>query len=239
MANYNNQRNISLEEVAEQLETRDRQDMEIDTINRQEMEKLGLKVLKPARSIKIDTSEIVGIDNVVQHLLSVIKPYEQIIAIQGFSGVGKSSTTKALREEINALSISFGEIFRYLTFMHYVHNETDYTKNIKCLGFAIEDDHLYLYRGKENISHGLAHHLSDPELAKLVPTVSSVCQDVVIKFLQKEIAAIRQQTNLRILLEGRAFTLDFLPCDLRIELYAHPLIRAKRRLSEISGLKDH
>lgn len=185
--------------------------------------------------MRIDTSEIVGIDNVVQHLLLAIEPNEQIISIQGYSGVGKSSTTRALRDNLEALSLSFGEIFRYLTFMHYVHQKTDHQQNIKGLSYILDDNHLCLCHGEENISHDLAHHLSGPELASLVPSISSICQDIVIRFLQKEIAAIRRQTNSRILLEGRAFTLDFLPCDLRIELYAHPLIRAKRRLSEISG----
>ena len=47
--------------------------------------------------------------------------------------------------------------------------------------------------------------------------------------MAKEISQLTKQTNKKIIMEGREFTLDFIPSDLRINLVADARTRAKRR----------
>lgn len=224
---------LSLEEVYEQIQKRDQEDEIIDRDNRQNLEKKGLKIYSPKRFLKVDTSKIVGIENVIAHILDQIKESDRVIAIEGLSGVGKSSTSRALKDALEAVTVSFGEVFRYLTYMHYIQGDHDHRQQLLGLNYSVIDNNLCLCRGESNLSHGLKHHLHDPELSTMVPSVAADNQHYVIEFVQREVYAIKKQTDYKIVLEGRSFSLDFLPCDLRIELCAHPLIRAKRRLSDI------
>lgn len=222
----------SLEEVYEQLIKRDCDDGEIASVNRQNLIKKGLTPIKAKRFIQLHTDEIVGAENVALHLTQYINEEDQIIALQGLSGVGKGTTAHALKGELQGLVFSFGEVFRYLTFMEYVHGETNHKQNLDRIEHVVEDGNLQLYRETDNISQKLKHHLQDPFLSSQVPSVSCKTQDLVIRFFISEINRIKILHKYKLILEGRDYTLDFLPCDLRIELCAHPMIRAKRRLNQ-------
>lgn len=224
--------NYSLEEVYEQLMQRDREDAEISKVNREKLLAKGLEPLGAKRFVTIHTDEIVGAENVAAQIIDYIEENDRVIAIEGLSGVGKGTTAHALKGELNGLVFSFGEVFRYLTFMEYVHNSLDHGKNLNEVYHELIDGNLHLFLNDENISQKLKHHLQDPYLSSQVPSVSCKTQDIVIKFFLRELERIKKLHNHKIIFEGRDYTLDFLPCDLRIELCAHPLIRAKRRLNQ-------
>jgi hypothetical protein len=63
----------------------------------------------------------------------------------------------------------------------------------------------------------------------LVVETAEKYQKEVIEFCAKEITKIKENSKTKILIEGRSFTLDFLPSDLRIKLFADAPIRDKQR----------
>ena len=223
----------SLEELYEQLMKRDREDAEISRTILRELAAEGLETFQPKSKLTIHTDEIVGADNVAKQIITHISEDDRIIAIEGLSGVGKGTTAHALKGELSGLVFSFGEVFRYLTFMENVHNDLNHEQNLSVISHRLIDGALHLFRDEENLSQKLKQHLQDPYLASQVPAVARRTQAQVIRFIQGEIIRIK---NLHlehvIILEGRDYTLDYLPSDLRIELCAHPMIRAKRRLGQ-------
>ncbi len=222
----------SLQEVHDLLVRRDLEDAEISKNNRANLFDKGMTAIEPKRFIKVNTGEIVGIDNVVRYLIEKILKDDQIISLQGLSGVGKSSTAKALKHSLNGLSFSFGEIFRYLAYKHYFHDINDFNEIIEPIYYQQIENNLCLFCAKENITHELSRHLTEPSLVSKVPSVAAQTQDIAIQFVKREMERIIAESNCKIIIEGRDYTLDFLPSDLRIELYADPMIRAKRRLNQ-------
>jgi cytidylate kinase len=225
-------KNASIFEMHKNLIDRDKADSKISLANKKDLIAKGLVFLPPKRRIKIDTGQIVGIENVVQHIIREISPDDKVIALEGLSGAGKSTTAKALHTEIQAILFSFGEVFRYLCYKEKVHNQKDHTINLQALNYRLWENRLSLFDKDVEVSHHLARHLTDPDLVSMVPSVASKTQEVVIRFIAKEIERINAEHHHKIILEGRDYTLDFLPCDLRIELWANPFIRAKRRLGQ-------
>ncbi len=221
-----------LEDVHKQLVDRDTADAKISIKNKQELIKKGLKTISPKRKIVIDTGEIFGVKNVVDIIFDKLKKDDKIIAIEGLSGVGKSSTTLELKERLSAVSFSFGEIFRYLCYLEFIKEKKDHINNLSKVNYKIINKSLYLFDGEDNITEGLFVQLSNPTLVSMVPRTASMTQELVINFIADEIQKISLSEDLTILIEGRDYTLDFLPCDLRIELRADSIIRAKRRLKQ-------
>ncbi|OQB06218.1 MAG: Cytidylate kinase [bacterium ADurb.Bin212] len=224
--------NTSLSEAHRQLLERDEADSKISNTNKQDLIAKGLVQIPPKRVINIDTGSVVGISNVVDEIVKALRDNEKIIAIDGLSGVGKSSTAKALREELSALSFSFGEVFRLLCYLEMVRGEKNHQNNLEQSAYVLTENSLDLHYQDVDVAHHLSKHINNPDFSCLVPEVAANNQALVIEFMAKEIEKVANQCNQKIILEGRDFTLDFLPCDLRVKLRADSIIRAKRRLSQ-------
>jgi cytidylate kinase len=222
----------SLSEAHKQLIERDQADGKISVANKQDLVAKGLVQISPKRTIEINTGLVVGVSNVVEVIIKELKESEKIIAIDGLSGVGKSSTAKALRERLAAVSFSFGEVFRFLCYLDKVRGERDHRSNLKESKYVLTENSLDLYYQNINVSHHLSKHINDPDFSCLVPEVAANNQGLVIEFVSRQIKLVSQNHNRKVILEGRDFTLDFLPCDLRIKLWADAMIRAKRRLNQ-------
>lgn len=230
MTKANNE--TTLKDVHRQLIDRDAADAKISVKNKQELIEKGLKTISPKRKIAIDTGEIYGVKKVVDIIYNKLASDDRIIAIEGLSGVGKSSTTLELKKRLSAISFSFGEIFRYLCYMEFIRDKKDHIENISKVSYQITNNSLCLFDGDNNITEKLFVQLCDPSLVALVPKTASITQELVINFMAGEIQKIGAKEDVIILIEGRDYTLDFLPCDLRIELYADSIIRAERRLKQ-------
>lgn len=228
----NNKNHHSLDEILHQILQRDEEDRLISINNRRELIKKGLKPFEAKKRFSINTGEVVGIENVVEKIKNELLESDKIIAIEGHSGAGKSSTTKALHSELSALSFSFGEIFRFLCYQENVKFENNHKKNLAEIRYQLTNNSLSLLHLDVDISHHLSRHINNPEFSCLVPQIAARNQAVVIEFMVKEINRFNAEHNRKIILEGRDFTLDFLPCDLRVELWADAIIRAKRRLNQ-------
>ena len=228
-----------LRKILNELRLRDKKDLAIDRKNRRELIKEGLKLRRPKRIIKIDTGKIIGVENVVNLIISKLDKKSRIISVEGLSGAGKSSTAELLQKKLKAFRFSMGEIFRYLTYTtNYKFTNTQIreqtSKILKNLSYQVKANQLCLFDHKKNITKNLAQKLREPLIESKVPEIAALSQKLVIQFVAEQLEKFKKRSKRKILIEGRAFTIDFLPSDLRIKLAADPLIRAKRRLGQIS-----
>jgi len=213
------------------LVVRDRQDAVVADRVRHDLITDGLVPQKPERVLTIDTGIVVGVEAVVEVIVQELKtlPAHCLIAIEGVSGVGKSSTTKHLQERIEAISFSLGEVFRYLAYVQ-LHGEESMAQVLARLSYLPSRKGLELHDGGLNISQTLASELRTPEIERLVPQATAHAQSGVVRFVAESLTKMRGNLKRPVILEGRNYTLDFLPSDLRIILTADPVVRAERRL---------
>jgi cytidylate kinase len=83
--------------------------------------------------------------------------------------------------------------------------------------------------GKADVMKEFGRDLRSSSLEKLVPDVAARYQTEVIRFAAQQLASLNQMKEKIIVIEGRGYTLDYLPADLRVKLSADPSIRAERR----------
>ena len=224
-------------EVLKELMERDKKDAEIDKTNREKLVEQGLEIISPKRFLEIDSGKIEGVENVAGIIKSeILDADHRIITLEGISGAGSSSVSEKLQEDLGMIKFSMGEIFRYLTYK--IQNEKMPKKEIKGafqnFNYKIEKGGICLYDGETNITQKLGKkQLSDPKIDSQVPETASLSQKLTIEFMQSELEKLRQKKIKKpILIEGRAFTLDFIPSDMRIKLVADPSIRAERRWAQ-------
>lgn len=222
----------AVSEVLQLLLERDLKDMEIDHENRIRLEQEGLVPQFPKKIIKIDTGRINGIKNVTNIIIGELAAEDKIISLEGVSGSGKTATADALKEKLDALKFSMGEVFRYLVYCRERAGENNFLRIISRLNYRIEDNELCLFDEAENISVKTADELRLLEIERQLPDVAAQTQRIVIEFIAREISRLREVSDRRIVLEGRAFTLDFIPSDIRVKLIADPSIRADRRWAQ-------
>jgi len=224
-----------ISEILVALIERDFKDMEIEELNKKELIEKGLTTQKPKKKIIIDTGRIKGVENVLEIIKSNIAKDKsiKIIAIEGKSGTGKSTTATKLKETLDAQIFSIGEIFRYLTYLALQKKEKNLSTVINRLSYKIVNGKIKLFDKDLNISDSLSSELRNKEIELKIPEIASSFQKEVIEFLQREILKLREKTKNIIIIEGRSFTLDFLPSDLRVQLVTDPSIRAQRRWAQM------
>lgn len=222
-----------LKKIEAAITKRDQDDELIAQKNRQELASAGLEKFTPQKEITVDSGKIEGVENVVQEILKFIKPEYQIITLDGLSGAGKSTTAKMLAQKIDAKLFSLGEIFRYLTYLRHVKHVSEFIEVFENLRYEIVNDSICLLDDKTNITVDMKQELRDKTLEPKIPQVAKNFQVEVIKFIGQQIRELKQKTEDKIVLEGRAFTLDYLPTDLEITLVASVEVRAARRFKQV------
>ena len=211
------------------LEARDRDDSFIDKQNRKELSFSGLEEYEAKKRSIIDSGKIEGIEKVVDRIMQEVEDGHRIITIDGLSGSGKSSTARALARRIDGLLFSMGEIFRYLTYLYYVRNVSDFSEIFKNLDYRIIKNRICLFDGKINITFRMESELRDKKLESKIPEIAKKSQVEAIQFMSLQIRELSKELKKKIIIEGRAFTLDYLPTDLQISLTAGARVRAERR----------
>ncbi|MGL4183627.1 MAG: (d)CMP kinase [Metamycoplasmataceae bacterium] len=151
------------------------------------------------------------------------------IAIDGPSGVGKSSLSKDLAQKFNLVFLNTGMMYRAIAF-YYLKikndiNEEFINKSINDLKINILSDNEILVNG-ENYSKQLWSDeisITASEIAKY-EKVRNYCLQ-----LQQDISK-----NGGYILEGRDIGTVILPnADLKFFLIANPLVRAERRIKQM------
>ncbi len=163
--------------------------------------------------------------------MSLIK--DIIIAIDGHSGCGKSSTAKELAKHFNYKYLDSGAMYRAVTLFFIkcgldINNLNDINNSLKNISieFIIESGIQSIFLNGENVEK----EIREEKISKKVSEVSAISE--VRKFLVK----IQKKMGLkkRIVVEGRDITTVVFPnAEVKVFMTASLNIRAKRRYDQI------
>lgn len=154
-----------------------------------------------------------------------------VIAIDGFSATGKSSTAKQVADKLGYIYIDTGAMYRAVTFHFLAHhveldNEEEVYKALRnCDVYLDEKNHVYL-NGKQLLDKQLRNQTINQNVSK-VATVSEV---------RKKMVAYQQQMGDKkgIVMDGRDIgTVVFPNAELKIFMVADMVVRARRRREEL------
>ena len=161
-----------------------------------------------------------------------------IIAIDGLSGCGKSSTAKLLAKEMDYKYLDSGAMYRAVT-LYIIENSIDY-KNLKKLKNIINEIRLEFI--KENTSDSYQIFLNSKNVEKEIRSkeVSELVSEISkISIIRKKLVKMQRTIgdNKGIVMEGRDIaTVVFPDAELKIFMQADINIRAKRRLKEFEKI---
>ena len=151
-----------------------------------------------------------------------------IIAIDGTSGSGKSTTAKRLAEELNFLHIDSGSLYRVATYFCIINKIKSDDDNLESRldDMNIDfDDRKILLNDKDISSEIREHYISD--------SVSDFSSNVIIRNklsdLQRKLAK-----NRNAVVEGRDIATHVFPsADYKFYLFADIKVRAERRYKQM------
>ncbi len=161
-----------------------------------------------------------------------------IIAIDGLSGSGKSSTAKLLAKEMNYKYLDSGAMYRAVT-LYIIENSIDY-KNLKTLKTIL--DKIELEFIKDKVSGSYEIHLNNKNVEQNIRSkkVSELVSEISkISIIRKKLVQMQRTIGNKkgIVMEGRDIgTVVFPRAELKIFMQADLNIRAKRRFNEFEKL---
>ena len=161
-----------------------------------------------------------------------------IIAIDGLSGSGKSSTAKLLAKEMNYKYLDSGAMYRAVT-LYIIENSIDY-KNLKMLKTIL--DKIELEFIKDKVSGSYEIHLNNKNVEQNIRSkkVSELVSEISkISIIRKKLVQMQRTIGDKkgIVMEGRDIgTVVFPRAELKIFMQADLNIRAKRRFNEFEKL---
>ncbi|WP_348602697.1 (d)CMP kinase [Mesomycoplasma hyopneumoniae] len=158
-------------------------------------------------------------------------PFKKInIAIDGPSGVGKSTIAKEIANKFNYLFINTGSLYRTIAFFCQKNqiSITSERKIIKHLppNFLSLDFEGNVWLQNQNVSNLLRNDLISKNAAIIAqyPQIRKIVTEILQNF---------QKNHKGIIMEGRDTTYNVMPdADLKIFLWADAETRAKRRLKQ-------
>ena len=158
-----------------------------------------------------------------------------VIAIDGFSGCGKSSTAKAVAKELGYTYIDSGAMYRAAT-LHFLNQQTDLSdpqavaESLKTLDIAFkkteEKDQQETFLNGENVEH----EIRSMRVSDFVSEVSK------LKTVRQELVSQQQRLgkNKGVVMDGRDIgTVVFPEAELKVFMTADLEIRSKRRQKEL------
>jgi cytidylate kinase len=169
-----------------------------------------------------------------------------VIAIDGNSGCGKSSTAKVLAQKLKYIYIDSGAMYRAVTLFFIKHgidlqNERDVEEALKQIDISfkynIETGKSETYLNRKNVEN----EIRQMEVSNLVSPVSEISQ-VRRKLVEQQ---RRLSEGKGVVMDGRDIgTVVFPNADLKVFMTADLEVRAKRRQLELKekgtmvGLED-
>lgn len=158
-----------------------------------------------------------------------------VIAIDGFSGCGKSSTAKAVAKELGYTYIDSGAMYRAAT-LHFLNQHTDLSdfqavaETLKTLDIAFkkteEKDQQETFLNGENVEN----EIRSMRVSDFVSEVSK------LKAVRQELVSQQQRLgkNKGVVMDGRDIgTVVFPEAELKVFMTADLEIRSKRRQKEL------
>ena len=161
-----------------------------------------------------------------------------IIAIDGYSSTGKSSFEKIVANEFSFLYLDSGALYRGVTLYAIERGliADDNTIDVPALAEALADLDIHFGEGGTYIGNRcIEREIRSLEVAGKVSPIATVAE--VREYVDRKLREFGK--NKRIVMDGRDIgTTVFPDAELKIFMTADPLVRAKRRASEMEAKGD-
>ena len=162
-----------------------------------------------------------------------------IIAIDGYSACGKSTTAKEVAQELNYRYIDSGAMYRAVT--HYFLDHHVSLTNPKEIEKALDDIRITFVISSKGISETFLNGINVEAAIRKMKISENVSQVSTIREVRR--AMVEQQRRLGkergIVMDGRDIgTVVFPEADLKVFLTADMLVRAFRRQKELLEKND-
>ena len=162
-------------------------------------------------------------------------PNHITVAIDGYSGVGKSSTAKAVARELGYTYVDSGAMYRAVT-LHFLRNDVELT-DAAAVDQALADVQIGFQphpegAGYETLLNGenVEQEIRSMRVSNHVSPVSAlpVVREKMVA-LQRQLGAGR-----RVVMDGRDIGTRVFPrAELKVFMTADPAVRARRRQAEL------
>lgn len=157
-----------------------------------------------------------------------------IIAIDGFSGCGKSSTARAVAKELGYTYVDSGAMYRAVT-LYFIENSID-SQNPSAIDHALENIEITFRKAEDGSSETFLNGKSVEQKIREMSVSKKVSEISAIPAVRK--AMVRQQQAMglkrRIVMDGRDIgTIVFPDAELKVFLSADLRVRAERRQAEL------
>jgi cytidylate kinase len=158
-----------------------------------------------------------------------------IVAIDGYSSCGKSTTAKLVAAQLGYAFIDTGAMYRAVSLFFY-QNHVSLTNPIEVAKALNQINITFVYNDKKGKSDTYLNGLNvEDEIRKMY--ISNMVSEVsVIPTIRREMVAQQQRMGEQkgIVMDGRDIgTMVFPDAELKVFMSADPLIRAQRRQIEL------
>ena len=153
-----------------------------------------------------------------------------VIALDGYSGTGKSTTAKMVADELDYIFIDSGAMYRAVTY-YFILNKVELTDEQQ-VNEALASCEIYF--GDQGImlnGHPVESYIRSMEVSQLVSPVSAISS------VRRELVQLQQKMGQSkgIVMDGRDIgTVVFPEAELKIFMTASMDVRVERRLRQLS-----
>lgn len=152
-----------------------------------------------------------------------------IIALDGYSGTGKSSTAKQVAERLGYTYIDSGAMYRAVAY-HFLMNETELTDSQQ-ISKSLEDCNISFHEGSTHLNgENVENQIRSMEVSSRVSEVSAI-SDVRTKLVEQQRIMAKDKG---VVMDGRDIgTVVFPNAELKVFMTANMKIRAERRRDQL------
>lgn len=158
-----------------------------------------------------------------------------IIAIDGFSGCGKSTTAKAVASVLGYTYIDSGAMYRAAT-LHFLSHDVDLSDS-EAVEKALQQLHISFEPGEAGLKH--VTHLNGENVEgriRLMEVSGRVSEVSAIPQVRKSLVAQQRAmgANKKVVMDGRDIGTNVFPdAELKVFMTADTDVRAERRMKEL------
>lgn len=162
-------------------------------------------------------------------------PQDIIIAIDGYSGVGKSSTARAVAQQLDYTYLDSGAMYRAVT-LYFLRHRINIAEP-EAVRKALAD--IRIRFGQQTVFGGYATYLNDEDVENEIRGMEVSQQVSPVSALPAvRRAMVEQQRAMgeerRVVMDGRDIGTNVFPqAELKVFMKADPMVRAQRRRAEL------
>ena len=162
-----------------------------------------------------------------------------VIAIDGPAGAGKTSTARAVAQNLGYHYMDTGAMYRAITYAVLTSFKSYAEDDVSQLITSLNIDIRYIDKIMRVFINGddVTRHLRSAEINQHVSVIASY-KDVREKLveIQRDFAAVLKKEGIGVVVDGRDIgTVVFPKAAVKIFLSASPEVRAQRRFAELAG----